>query len=148
MRLHTVEPKTRWTDKKRVGRGGKRGTTSGRGTKGQNARSGSKKIRPAIYDLIKKLPKLRGWKMKSILDKPFAIRLETVAARFEEGGRVTREALAEKKLVRRTGGSLPQIKILAGKPITKKLSFEGVTLSEGALRAVKEAGGSVAQGKK
>ena len=45
---------------RRVGRGGKRGKTSGRGTKGQNARSGRKK-RPEMRDIIKKLPKRRGY---------------------------------------------------------------------------------------
>ena len=42
-----------------VGRGGKRGKTSGRGTKGQNARAGRKK-RPEMRDFIKRIPKLRG----------------------------------------------------------------------------------------
>src|SRR3989338_9159044 len=44
----------------RVGRGGKRCKTAGRGTKGQNARAGRKK-RPELRDIIKKLPKRRGY---------------------------------------------------------------------------------------
>lgn len=43
----------------RVGRGGKRGTTSGRGQKGQGAHAG-RGIRPAERDYIQRLPKLRG----------------------------------------------------------------------------------------
>ena len=43
----------------RVGRGGKRGTTSGRGQKGQGAHAG-RGIRPANRDFIQRLPKLRG----------------------------------------------------------------------------------------
>ncbi len=39
-----------------IGRGGKRGKTSGRGHKGQNARAGTSK-RPEMRDIIKKLPK-------------------------------------------------------------------------------------------
>src|SRR3990167_4622491 len=54
--------------KKRVGRGGKRGTTSGRGTKGQKSRAGHR-IRPAIRDLLIRIPKLRGYKNKSIQSK-------------------------------------------------------------------------------
>lgn len=42
-----------------MGRGGKHAKTSGRGTKGQNARAGAKK-RPEIRDTIKRFPKLRG----------------------------------------------------------------------------------------
>jgi len=47
-----------------VGRGGKRGKTAGRGTKGQNARAGRKK-RPELRDIIKKLPKRRGYGAES-----------------------------------------------------------------------------------
>lgn len=42
-----------------MGRGGTRGKTAGRGTKGQNARAGRKK-RPELRDFIKHVPKLRG----------------------------------------------------------------------------------------
>ncbi len=48
-----------------VGRGGKRGKTSGRGGKGQTARSGNKR-RPELRDIIKRLPKNRGYQFKSI----------------------------------------------------------------------------------
>lgn len=55
--LHTIQALHKLKKKKRIGRGGKRGTFSGRGTKGQKARAG-RKIRPAIRDLIQSLPKL------------------------------------------------------------------------------------------
>lgn len=63
MQLHEIQPFHKNRDKKRVGRGGKRGVTSGRGTKGQRARAGHR-IRPAERDLIQRLPKLRGFKNK------------------------------------------------------------------------------------
>lgn len=59
MQLHQLQPLYKLKDKKRIGRGGKRGTYSGRGQKGQKARAGHK-IRPALRDLIQRLPKLRG----------------------------------------------------------------------------------------
>lgn len=59
MQWNTLKPKTKRKKPKSVGRGGKRGKTSGRGTKGQNARAGRKK-RPEIRDFIKRFPKLRG----------------------------------------------------------------------------------------
>ncbi len=59
MQLHELQPNTKRRAGKRVGRGGKRGTTAGRGTKGQKARAGHR-IRPEIRDVIKRLPKLRG----------------------------------------------------------------------------------------
>lgn len=59
MQLHEISPTHRNTAKRRVGRGGKKGTYSGRGIKGQKARAGHK-IRPALRDFVLKLPKLRG----------------------------------------------------------------------------------------
>ncbi|MDO8565207.1 MAG: uL15 family ribosomal protein [bacterium] len=59
MQFHTLKRKTPNQKKKTVGRGGTRGKTSGRGTKGQNARAGHKK-RPELRDFIKRVPKLRG----------------------------------------------------------------------------------------
>jgi large subunit ribosomal protein L15 len=61
MQLHQLQPITKKKAEKRVGRGGKRGTYSGRGLKGQKARAG-RKIRPAIRDYIQKLPKIKGAK--------------------------------------------------------------------------------------
>ncbi len=59
MQFHTLKRKTPNIRSKQVGRGGTRGKTSGRGTKGQNARAGRKK-RPELRDFIKRVPKLRG----------------------------------------------------------------------------------------
>ena len=59
MQFHTLKSKTKRTKSRQVGRGGKRGKTSGKGTKGQNARAGRKK-RPELRDFIKRFPKLRG----------------------------------------------------------------------------------------
>lgn len=68
-----------------VGRGGKRGKTSGKGTKGQNARAGRKK-RPEIRDFIKRFPKLRGRGKNSL--KSFQPKLS---------GEALKAHLAEKK---------------------------------------------------
>jgi len=59
MQLHQLQANHPNLAKKRIGRGGKRGTTSGRGTKGQHSRAG-RRIRPAERDFIQRLPKLRG----------------------------------------------------------------------------------------
>jgi large subunit ribosomal protein L15 len=63
MQLHDIHPIHKSKKKKRVGRGGKRGTYSGRGQKGQKSRAGAK-FEPIIRSLIKKYPKLRGYKFK------------------------------------------------------------------------------------
>ena len=59
MQFHTLKRKTPNKKTAQVGRGGTRGKTSGRGTKGQNARAGHKN-RPELRDFIKRFPKLRG----------------------------------------------------------------------------------------
>jgi len=61
MQLHELQPDHKSKTKKRIGRGGKRGTFSGKGVKGQKSRAG-RKIRPATRDLIQQIPKLRGAK--------------------------------------------------------------------------------------
>ncbi len=59
MQFHSLKRKTPNKTSQQVGRGGKRGKTAGRGTKGQNARAGRKK-RPELRDFIKRVQKLRG----------------------------------------------------------------------------------------
>ena len=59
MQFHNLQSKTKRKKSRQVGRGGTRGKTAGRGTKGQNARAGRKK-RPELRDMIKRIPKLRG----------------------------------------------------------------------------------------
>jgi len=143
MQLQHIQSHTTYKDKKRVGRGGKRGTTSGRGTKGQNARSGSKKIRPAIYDLIKKLPKLRGWKMKSLKDDYAIVHLADLAKTCKEGETVTARLLMERKVVSKIKGTVPQVKILDGGSFEKKLVFQGISFSKSARAAIEKAGGTI-----
>lgn len=61
MQLHKIKPENKLKKSKRVGRGGKRGNYSGKGIKGQKSRAGAK-VRPEIRDMIKKIPKRRGYK--------------------------------------------------------------------------------------
>ncbi|HEY4495498.1 MAG TPA: uL15 family ribosomal protein, partial [Candidatus Paceibacterota bacterium] len=68
MQLHQLQRNKKARKGIRVGRGGKRGKTSGRGTKGQKARAGHR-IRPEIRDAIKKLPKRRGYRFNPIGEK-------------------------------------------------------------------------------
>ena len=87
MQFHTLKAKTKRKHTRQVGRGGTRGKTSGRGTKGQNARAGRKK-RPEMRDIIKRMPKLRGRGKSSL--KSFQVKLK---------GTELKEFLSKKKLV-------------------------------------------------
>lgn len=116
MQFHTLKRNKANRKAKQVGRGGTRGKTSGRGTKGQNSRSGRKK-RPEMRDIIKRLPKLRGRgknSFKSIQEKPLAINRSRVQSFFKEGEEITVKVLMEKGLIKTKKGKLPKIKILNG----------------------------------
>ena len=91
MQLHQLKRKNPNKKAKLVGRGGRRGKTSGRGTKGQRARAGRK-----LRDIIKKLPKKRGYLFASIR-KSVVVSKEKLATLFKEGEKVT-FALIRKRL--------------------------------------------------
>ncbi len=64
MQIHNLKRVHKNKKDRLVGRGGKHAKTSGRGGKGQTARAGNKR-RPELRDIIKKLPKNRGYQFKS-----------------------------------------------------------------------------------
>jgi large subunit ribosomal protein L15 len=142
MQIHQLKRTSKLKKGKYIGRGGKRGTTAGRGTKGQRARTGHK-LRPEIRDVIKKLPKLRGYRFKSRQDKMLPVNLRDIEKMFEAGAMVTPETLVEKKLVNRKGGYIPIIKILGTGNLTKKISFSGVNVSDSAKEKIEKAGGEI-----
>src|SRR5512145_1013549 len=88
MQIQDLKSRTKRPQSARVGRGGKRGKTSGRGTKGQKARAGHK-IRPEIRDLIKKLPKLRGYRFASVALPAKEVNLKTLEKNFAAGTVIT-----------------------------------------------------------
>lgn len=148
MQLHELKSHTQFRAKKRVGRGGKRGKTSGRGTKGQKARAG-RKIRPEIRDAIKKLPKRRGYgkhraeSVNSGIKKGAVVNLSVIEQHFNNGDTVSRETLIAKRLIRRQGGSASPVKILGTGAITKKLIFSRVAFSLSAKEKVTKAKGTI-----
>lgn len=131
MQLHQLKPVHKTKNKKRVGRGGKRGTYSGRGVKGQKARAGAK-IRPALRDFIKKIPKKRGYRFKGRKqEKPQIVNLKDLEKYFKEGEIVNPKTLLEKGLVNKIKGKqLPKVKILGQGTITKKLIIEDCLVSK------------------
>src|SRR3989338_643683 len=131
MQLHQLQRKTANKSEKRVGRGGKRGKTSGRGTKGQKARAGHR-IRPQVREELKKLPKLRGHGthgLRSIATKPLAVNVGALEKLFSTGATITPQALRERSLVRAHRGSKLVVKILGDGTLTKKFSISGCQVS-------------------
>ena len=132
MQFHTLKRKTANKSKRQVGRGGTRGKTSGRGTKGQNARAGRKK-RPELRDTIKRVPKLRGRgksSFKSFRLKPEVVNLATIEKLFSTGEVVNPESLMAKGAIKGRRGKNFTVKVLGKGELTKKVVFEGVEMSE------------------
>lgn len=149
MQSNTLKPRTPRITSARVGRGGKRGKTSGRGTKGQNARAGHRK-RPEMRDLLKKLPKRRGHgKNRSRTVRPqtiyTAVNLSKLEAAFNAGDAVNLVALTRKGLARSRGGYIQPVKILGTGSLTKALTVSGVTASATAKAAIEAAGGTLTE---
>jgi large subunit ribosomal protein L15 len=82
MQIHNLKRVHKNKRDRLVGRGGKHAKTSGRGGKGQTARAGNKR-RPELRDIIKKLPKNRGYQFKSI-QKVFTVAKDKLASKEEK----------------------------------------------------------------
>lgn len=138
MQLHQFQPTHLRKSKKRIGRGGKRGTYSGRGIKGQKAHSG-KGIKPGFRGgstvLWKLLPKKRGASKKLSIKKPgfqprrkrpAIVNLDSISRYFQSGETVSPETLLQKGLIetRKHG-----VKILARGKLKSKVIFKDVLLS-------------------
>ncbi len=137
MQIHELE-KIGKKDKKRVGRGGKRGTTSGRGTKGQKARSGGN-VDPLFEggrsSLIQRMKKLRGF--NSPHKKNNLISLDDLAKNFEDGDNVSVLKLYQKRLIRKNTIK-NGVKIVGTGECDKKLTFsEDVLITESAKKKLK-----------
>lgn len=145
MQLHQIKRKTKNKKRASVGRGGRRGKTSGRGTKGQKARSGHK-LRPELRDIIKRLPKRRGYgKNRNLGPKSeyVVINLDLLGKIFEKGETVSPESLVQKGTFRKVRGNMPKIKILGNGGIDKALTIEKCMVSASAKVKIEKAGGSI-----
>jgi large subunit ribosomal protein L15 len=142
MQLNDVKRNTKRQYGQSVGRGGKRGKTSGRGTKGQKARAGHK-IRPEIRDVIMRLPKLRGYRFKSRFSPATPVNLAKLDAHFASGDTVSADTLLEKGLIKRFAGAVPTVKILSNGELTKKITVKGCLVSAQARAKIEKAGGAV-----
>jgi large subunit ribosomal protein L15 len=148
MQLHQLQPKTTRKDAKRIGRGGKRGKTSGKGGKGQTARAGGRP-RPEMRDIIKRIPKLRGHgknRARTVNNErvlPIVVNLSVIEKTFAAGDTVSPQTLLAVKAIALTKGKMPQVKILGTGEITKKITLSGCTFSASTKAKIEKAGGTV-----
>src|ERR671924_1160347 len=149
--LSSLKPASPRRGRKRIGRGlgSGKGRYSGRGIKGQKARSGSHKMRPGFeggqMPVYMRMGKQRGSTSKDAMPiGPF--RTSTVPVnvgaldRFEDGAEVTPESLVEQGLLKNTK---TDVKLLGGGELKKKLTVRVHAISASAREKVEQAGGTV-----
>lgn len=127
--------------RKRVGRGGERGGTSGKGHKGQKARSGGYVRRG--YEggqtvLARRLPK-HGFSNANFKKVFEIINVHVINDSYNDGDIVTKESLVEKGIIKSAEGTL--LKILGHGQLTKKLVIHAEAFSKSALKVISDHGG-------
>jgi large subunit ribosomal protein L15 len=152
LNLHSLSPAQPRRARKRIGRGmgSGKGRYSGRGIKGQKARSGSHKL-PAGFEggqmpIDMRLGKLRGNTSADAMPiGPFRtysqpVNLRDLEERFEAGAEVTPETLKEKRLIRKIS---VDVKVLGVGELSKALSVSAHGFSKTAKEKIEKAGGTV-----
>ena len=141
MKLHELEKNIGATHaKKRVGRGpgSGLGKTSGRGQKGQKARSGGS-INPVFeggqLPLYRRIPK-RGFSNAKFKTRYAVINLKDLNV-FEDGAVVTPALLKDAGIIK---NQLDGIKVLGNGKLEKKITIQASKFSTSALEKIKEAG--------
>ncbi len=146
-RLENLEPAGK--ERKRVGRGGSRGGTSGRGHKGQNARSGGPKGRGfegGQTPLQRRLPK-RGFTNARFSKEVALVNLKSLERVFSEGEEIDTLILAQKGLIKPKKSEQQDIKkgtfvkILGDGVLQKKLTISAHAFSASAIQAIEKVGG-------
>ena len=142
MKLHELNPSEgAFKTRKRVGRGpgSGLGKTSGKGHKGQNARSGGG-VRPGFeggqLPLFRRLPK-RGFSNAMFKTEYATINVSDLE-KFEDGAVVTPELLKEMGILKK---QLAGVKVLGNGELTKKLTVKAHKFSSSAIEKIEAIGG-------
>ena len=148
MQLHDLQPNTTQKKRRRIGRGGKRGKTSGRGHKGQKARAGNSS-RPEMREIIKKIPKLRGHgknraqTVNAERTLPQVVNVSMLESKFDAGSEVTPQTLVTCGALRSRRGRAPKVKILGNGDLKKALTISGCLVSASARVKIEKVKGSI-----
>lgn len=143
MQINTLKVKTK-RKRKTIGRGGKKGTYSGKGMKGQKARSGGN-VDPLFEGgrstLIDHMKKKKGF--KSLAEKAVPVSLDKIEKNFKDGENVSYETLTKRGIIEKINKSR-RIKILGTGTIKKKVTIaKEIRVSASAKLAIEKAGGKI-----
>lgn len=146
MQIHNLKIEKSQRRRKRVGRGGKKGTYSGRGNKGQKARSGVS-LDPLFEggrsSLVDRMKKIKGF--KSFKPKNLVLKLSLLEKKFKDGDLINREALIASGYFGSMETQRRKIKILnsPGFKTKLKISSQEIYLSASAQKTIKAVGGEI-----
>lgn len=146
LKLSNLRPYKGATKRRKVvgrGVGSGHGTFSGRGAKGQKARTGGQipvGFEGGNMPLHRQLPKRRGFKSRT--PKAQLVNLKVLSDKFESGATINPKILVNKGLVK---SAQDAIKILGDGEISKSLNFEKILVSAQARAKIEKAGGKIAE---
>lgn len=140
MQIHELKKPAK-KSRKRVGRGGKKGTYSGAGMKGQKSRSGYSKratFEGGRSTIVARSKKVRGFKSPKVGFQ--VVNLDMIEKKFNNGDEVNPVVLKKIGAVKK---AYQPIKILSVGKLSKKLVFKDLAFSEVAKKKIEKAGGSI-----
>ena len=146
MQLHQVIRNPSKKRAQRIGRGGKRGSYSGRGVKGQKSRAG-RRIRPAVRDLIIRIPKRRGFRNKPLSEEAVVISVGELRKKLAPLQAEKKEFLVTREVLQSVG-ILPaqfrgRVKILGDGEIDFPIAVQRLPVSASAKGKIEKAGGRI-----
>jgi len=143
MQIHQLTNKNKQKEK-RIGRGGRKGTYSGRGLKGQISRAGAN-FQPIVRYLLKRYPKLRGYRFETGKQiKPQLVDVSLLNEKFADNEIVSVSSLIAKKIIHSKDGNVWCVKILGNAKMSKKLRIApDCSVSAPAKKSIEEAGGKI-----
>lgn len=144
LKLSELKPYRDATKRRKVvgrGVGSGHGTFSGRGAKGQKARSGSSipiGFEGGRMPLQRQLPKRRGFTSRNV--KPAVLNLDDLDGKFKAGDTVNPKILYNLGLITSAGD---RVKVLSAGELKKALNFEKIMVSAKAREKIEKAGGQI-----
>lgn len=142
MQIHELKLLNKSKKRKRIGRGGKRGNYSGRGSKGQKSRAGAK-MKPQLREIVNKFPKKRGEGFKALKKNITLVNLRDIQRVFPQGGEITPQILEKAGLIKRLTNQKLRVKILMKGDLKTIYNIQNCLLSKKAEEAIIKAGGKV-----
>jgi len=142
MQIHQLKPPHYLKRRKRIGRGGKKGTYSGKGMKGQRSRAGAK-IRPQLRDFIMKIPKKRGSRFILKREKFTEVKWRRIKKTFPQGGLISPASLKKAKLLKGTKRKKLFVKIIGEGNLSAPYIIKNCFITEKAKEVILKAGGKV-----